>query len=515
MNEAGIAERDEPAVGAPEDRAAQAPVWRWDLLVFVLAVAARLFTVFRLGGSRGTFGYDAGVYFTASDALLHGRLPYRNFTQLHPPMIDLALTPITALTHLFSDHTSFFIGVVAFTVLGGVNAVLTRRVCLRLGLGGAGSVVGGLVYALWYGSIEAEYLIKLEPLGNFFLLLALLFALRADGPQLRLRPAVLAGVALGLAVSTKIWWILPAVAIIVWLGARHRSARPAGAALGGMLAAVVVVNLPFFVAAPKQMWHMVVIAQLGRPRRHSLAHRILDITTLPRLVHTSHTVSLAVAGLTAVMLLAVLAAALRVRAAWPAVGLLVLQLLILLAGPSWYPYYCDFLTVGLALTVAGAAASLRERAVARTHRPRIVGPVVAAGMAVLTAAILIVDNIAVKPFPGGPQLARAVRNVRCVTSDSPVALIELDALSRGLADGCSNPVDIEGTRFSTYRSKQVILRNTKYQNAMLRHLFTGRAIIILEPREEGITPAMLRSIAAHGLLAQVSYNRVYRGPGRG
>src|SRR3954464_7703888 len=68
-----------------------------------LAFAARLLPVLRGSGLRGILAYDDGVYFGAADALLSGRLPYRDFILLHPPGVLVVLAPFAALGRLTSD----------------------------------------------------------------------------------------------------------------------------------------------------------------------------------------------------------------------------------------------------------------------------------------------------------------------------------------------------------------------------------------------------------------------------
>jgi hypothetical protein len=52
-------------------------------VVFLVAASCRLAVILRSGGLRGDFAYDAPLYFAASDALIHGRMPYRDFVFLH------------------------------------------------------------------------------------------------------------------------------------------------------------------------------------------------------------------------------------------------------------------------------------------------------------------------------------------------------------------------------------------------------------------------------------------------
>ena len=141
--------------------------------VFLLALAARLFLVLHSGGFLGDYGYDGPVYYTASESLLHGRVPYRDFVLIHPPGIMLALAPFAQLGRLTTDHTGFVTANVIFLILGAVNAALVVAVARRMGLSIRAAAAGGAFYALWSGSTGAEYLVRLEPLGNFLLLLGL------------------------------------------------------------------------------------------------------------------------------------------------------------------------------------------------------------------------------------------------------------------------------------------------------------------------------------------------------
>ncbi len=99
--------------------------------------------VLRHGGLRGIIGYDCGVYFAGADALIHGRMPYRDFTMVHPPGITLVLTPFAALTNWGTDWQAFVVATVAFCVLGGVNAVLIVVVCRKFGFSSLAAGSGG------------------------------------------------------------------------------------------------------------------------------------------------------------------------------------------------------------------------------------------------------------------------------------------------------------------------------------------------------------------------------------
>jgi alpha-1,2-mannosyltransferase len=261
---------------------------RIELLVFVAAFVTRLSVVVRSGGLRGSFGYDASVYYAASDALVHGRLPYRDYTLVHPPGIALALTPFAALGRLTSDHVGFAVATLAWMALGSVNAVLVVRLARRIGAGAPGALAGGLTYALWLGAVNAEFLIRLEPLGNFCLLCGLLAHVAAEDTG-RVRAALLSGFGFGAAVAVKIWWVVPLTILLAWHLGRARRPR-LGYVLAGAAAALFAIDGPFFVAAPRQMTSMVVSSQLGRARAGSVLQRLMGVTGADQLVaHPSRT----------------------------------------------------------------------------------------------------------------------------------------------------------------------------------------------------------------------------------
>ncbi len=212
------------------------------LTIAAVALAARLTPVLRGGGLRGVLAYDDGVYYSASDALLSGRLPYRDYLLLHPPGITLVLAPFAALGRLTSDPVGFAAARLAFMGLGAVSAVLVwwvaRRVTPRAGL------AAGLFYAVWQPACAAERTTLLEPLVNLGLLASL--ALLAPGASRRRVAA--AGVVLGLAVAVKAWAVVPFVVLTLWL-LRRRGRGTALTYAGSGAIAAAVVCLPFLLAA--------------------------------------------------------------------------------------------------------------------------------------------------------------------------------------------------------------------------------------------------------------------------
>jgi hypothetical protein len=51
----------------------------------------------------GVQGNDDGVYLGSAIELVHGILPYKDFTYLHPPGMPLLLSPVAAVGELGRD----------------------------------------------------------------------------------------------------------------------------------------------------------------------------------------------------------------------------------------------------------------------------------------------------------------------------------------------------------------------------------------------------------------------------
>jgi alpha-1,2-mannosyltransferase len=488
------------------------------LAVFVVALAMRVGMVaFSRGGPWGSFGYDGSVYYSAADALSFGRLPYRDFVLLHPPAVMLALTPFAAFGRVFGDHVGYVVANTAFEVLGAVNAALVVVIARRLQLARPAAVLGGMFYAVWSGIVGAEYGIRLEPLGSFAFLCALLAlsagVIRAHRTGAR-RNDLLAGAALAVALSTKIWWIVPALVVVAWQG-MTRPPRRVGMLCAGLVASAVAINGVFFVAAPGLMWHRVVLDQLDRPRS--------TITTMQRLEQLSSLyfalqgagrgMAFVVLAFVAMLVAVACVAAWRVTQARVLVVVLIAQLIVLLVGPSYFTFYAAYAGAAEALVLAAATHQGLGGRGRRAFRSAAAVIVVAAGL--ITASKVIYAGYGVARFPGATRLATAVRPSRCLMADSPMALIELDALSRDLAHGCANWVDVTGRTYNVDRptdGKRVSrARNARWQVDLRRYLLSGNAVILVRTRSgTGPSAATLRIIAGHHVIATAGGYTVYR-----
>ncbi len=490
------------------------------VFVFSVAFGLRLLVPLTSRGLVGNYSYDASVYYSAGAALVHGRVPYRDFILLHPPGVVLAAAPAAWTGRFTSDHTGFALATLQFTALGAASAVLVAVVARRLGAGWRAATAGGLFYAMWFPSVRNEYLSRLEPLGNLLVLCGLVGYVGIGGRHSK-RSAVLCGAALGAATSVKIWYAVPLAVMLSFLVARRRPGD-AGRAVLGAVAAVVLICGPFFALAPSSMWRMVISEQLGRDQANPFRALVM-LQRLPTGLSWPAAYLLDAVLLVAVCVLLVVA--------WraPAVRLPVALLLasggVLVAAPSWFFSYANYLTPAAALCVATGAAAVgvvrRETGRLFTRACAVAGAVVVVLALVIPAKWLWYGRDKARASLPSRQLTSAVSNVRCVMSDSPMALIGLNALDRNLANGCPNWIDVTGR---TYASDMTVrdqdgrrvsrIANPRWQRALRDYLLSGDAVIIMRARDVGLSPTTWEAILGGGVLATDGAHVIYSVQGR-
>lgn len=407
----------------------------------------------------------------------------------------------------------------AFALLGAINAGLVVRIARRLKLSRAAALLGGGFYAVWFGAIGAEVSVRLEPLGSFAFLCGVLALLSAAGPDaadshratsLTRRGVFLAGVAFGVAASVKIWWIVALVVVLAWLlstGGR----RAAMTLVAGAGVAMAAIDGPFFVNAHTAMWRMVVTDQL---RRHAMtgsrAQRIGELSTLGPLQKLALPERIAILVALAVLALVLACAAWRVRRCRVVVIVAVAQLVVLLVSPIYISYYSGYIAASASIVVAAAA---HHRHVRGSVTPGFAAALITvAGVASLTVGRFTQPLNRVAPFPGS-QLASGVTRSRCVMADSPMALIALNALSRDLAHGCPNWVDVSGRTYDVdalhgghFRTRA---HNARWQHDLRRYLLSGDAMILIRSAT-GVSTATERILTAYPVLERSHGYTVYR-----
>lgn len=469
-------------------------------LVFIAALAARLGVIYARSGSVfDGAGYDPSVYYAAADALAHGRLPYRDFTLLHPPLLPLILTPIAVIGRLTTDRAGFEIASGLSILVGSWNAVLVTAIARRMGAGRSAALVGGLLYALTVLSARDEISPRLEDFGNFFVLLALwCYVVSARSPSRRV--AILTGVALAAAASVKLWYALPLVLVLIWHWVDRRPWRSLCWAAAGAAAIGVIVNGPFLILAGRPMVRMLVTDQVGRARTLRTLTRASDLDLLSRVrPHSSTRVELACAIVALVLLAGGVVLACRTPLGRLPAALLVAELLVLFASPAYFASYADYVMPAASLCVA-AAVGRRTRTARVTSRRSLpwVGWLLVAGAALVAARIDLVNPPHILQQSPDRYLQRAAAGFECVQSDSPEPLIALNVLSRDLAHGCPQWVDVSGRTYDASRSPNNLprRRNQRWQRDLLRYLRAGQAYVLVDVKREGLSRRTLAQLTA-------------------
>jgi hypothetical protein len=485
---AGARVRTGPSIALP-----RLPV-RDCAVVFVLALATRLGVIY---ANRGSFfdgaGYDASVYYAAADSLVHGRLPYRDFTMLHPPLLMVLLSPLALAGRLTTDRTGFELASALSLSVGSANAALVAGIARRTGAHRAAAVAAGLLYAVTLLSARDEISSRLEDFGNFFVLLGLwgygTSAVRA-GPRM----SVLTGASLAAATSVKIWYAVPLVLVLLWHLVDRRPWRSLRWVAAGAAGAGIAINAPFLVLAGRSMWRMVVVDQFGRSRVAPVLSRISDLDLLDRLrPHSSTRVELACAVVAALVLAIGLATACRSRSGRLPAALLAAELAVLFAAPAYFSSYSDYVMPAACLCAAAAASTAPgARRARRRTRLGCAWLLVAAAALIAVRVELITPPTVLAPSPDR-YLQRAAASFRCVQSDSPQPLIALNVLSADLAHGCPQWVDVSGRTYDADRPATSLprRRNRRWQRDLLRYLRAGQAYVVVDVRREGLSPRTL------------------------
>jgi len=453
-------------------------------LVFVLALANRLIPVLRGGGLSSVLGYDDGVYYAGAVALVHGRLPYRDFLLLHPPGVLVGLAPLAALGRLTDEVIGWELARVTWMLLGCVTALLIMRSLRPVGL--RASLAGGCLYAVFPGAVLVERTTLLEGLANCFLAAALAVLIpqlvatdRGSPPSTRSRPTwvpwAAVGAFLGLATTVKIWGAVPLIVVISYLAVVVGLRSAALVAVASALS-IGAVCLPFFAAAPSAMWRMVVLNQLGRPRQDgSPVERFAEILTMDHL--PAGWLGLAVAMFGAVALVVVSRLAWTQHPVRVGVPLLLSALVVLLASPTFFPHYLGAVAVPAALVFGGAVERLLGSLAGRRAVP--------VALALVGCAALSVDLVGLSRIRSGEtvpasRLTPVIQAATgCVTADDPNTLLALGVLGRNIARHCEVVIDLGGYSHDYARGTDIGRgSNAAWQRFCVRYLSSGELTIV-------------------------------------
>jgi alpha-1,2-mannosyltransferase len=499
-------------VTIPDYAAATAWLRRWGFacglaVVFALAVGVRLnLTLRTAGGLLGLGNYDDGVHFAAAMGLINGVLPYRDFLLLHPPGVVLCLAPFAAFSWLIGEPGAVVVARVSWMILGGLNAVLCGLVLRPIGR--VPGLVAALFYALFLGAVYVEYTALLEAPATTVMLAALVLTrLLGSGAGIGRTHYLLAGALLGLSPVLKIWGVVTVLVIVVGILAR-RGRRPGLLTLGAAVAATAVLCLPFFLAAPGQMWRMVVVAQLGRRRGEwAPAERLNDILGIRFWVGSQPTLQV----LTVVMIVVILAAVgacltradLRIVAA-----LLLTHGALVLAAPMWFLHYAGLTAAPIALVLGGSVGAIMGWS-GRVQRVPWIGWTVGS-VAVLGTVVLALSlprwGFGSALFPGKTLASGVEDQSGCLATDWPMSLLQMDLLQRNLDRGCRLVVDIGGYSYYLVDSEFSDVsrrRNDDFQTVILTYYRSADAVVPVRfSTRSGYSNATAKEIASWPVVAK-------------
>jgi hypothetical protein len=428
----------------------------------LLALGLRLFQILRGNSLFGLRGYDDGVYFGAAVRIVHGVLPYRDFVLLHPPGLEILMSPIAWLSRYVGTRNGLAVARLVTAFVGAASTALIGALVRRRGL--VVTVVACAIMAAFPDGVEAAHTLMLGPYLDFFCLLGALLAFRkgtlAEGSRL-----VWAGVAFGFAGTVKVWAILPVVVVLVLcLPSLARLLR-----YGLGVAAGFLVPAGYFIAqAPLSFVHEVIVVQLARVAavRRPLDFRLASMSGFdgfaPGSAHDAVAlgVSLGIAGVLAVVFAAT---ALRPggrldRLEWFALGSTAVVTAAFLWPADYYDHYAAFLAPFLALSVAfavGRAAQLFRGAL--LPRAAVVGLAGLGGLALVVAEGYHLSTVPPPP-PVGAGADALIPPGACVLSDwasmlvlsnrfvstDPACPKMVDSFGTGLALGNGRPVSDGG-----------------------------------------------------------------------
>lgn len=453
-------------------------------VVALVALAIRLGPLLAGPGLLSWDRYDDGVYYTAAASLLDGRLPYRDFVLLHPPLIMLALTPFALLGRLTSDPTGLVTARIVWMLLGTGIAVLAARFAGRWGT--LPALVAGLWVACSTASAYSSQTTYIEPVADLALLGAIVL-LSCD--RERPRHELIAGLLLGIALTGKIWYVVPVgtVLLVMLLHRRFRTVLRTGVAAAAVAA---VILLPFFLSAPSQMWHMVVYDQISRPTvGQSTPLDRLGVAVGGRFLGLSPSLGNLIAAVATVIVLAGALACLRwERQARIIAAVAIANVALLVNTPTGFHYYGSLTSAPVGISLAVGWAVLGPRLV----RPR---PLRLAGAGVALAAIGT-GGILVANRPMGPTFPtaslRAVLPPGCLTTDTPGILVVVNRLSSNLRAGCPVAVDVTGASRGTKERNRH--DNLSYIHWLGSYLASGSAVIMQRPVADGFFGPELRQL---------------------
>lgn len=402
----------------------------WLAPILLVAAGLRVAPWFKPHVFTGVMEYDDGVYYAASRALLHGLIPYRDFTIVHPPLTTVLLLPAAAIAAVVGDPAGMAVARVEVLLAECVNVWLVYRLTHAAVRDVSGDVrrpapyVAAGLYAVAPGAVTAGHTALLEPLTTLLALLAMIWLMREP---LTTTGAVVGGACLAGALGVKLFAGVYVLVAASWLFVRARH-RLRAASLGFVGACAVVFGPVLAFAGPTVVWRDVVATQLMRPADGGVStlsrvRSLFGVGVIPTAVGV---------GLVVICLLVFIAVAVEARPRlaaqlWAWVAIAVLSAASFAGSPSYFDHYAGFFAAPFAISVGIALAT------ATVFKQAIRSPVATAVVALVVVASVgaVGDDSRWQRSPDLPAAAREIPHDACVYSDAVSLLIAADRFRVG------------------------------------------------------------------------------------
>ena len=465
----------------------------------VLAFAIRFVGLAFGGGLDSRIYLDDGTYFAGAIAFVNGRMPYRDFSILHPPGLLYVLAPFAQIGTMTTEMTGLVLARLAFMILGAVNTVLVGLVGARVSR--ATGLAAAALYAVWVLAMTGERSTMLLAPQVMAMLVALLALTGRSAAELTTRRVAVAGVAIGITGAVQIWAAIPAIVILAWLILQTRSrgrdaVRVAATYVLSGAATTALLLSPTLLAAGPRMFQMIIFAQATRIRGFSNAPvsrlRILEGTdALPLGIHISAAAVLlvTVAGAGLVLLVARRVPAVRLWAAIAASQLAVIMLM-----PVFLVHYRGWPAPLMALCLGAVVAYGLERLPA--HRRAI-------GATAYAVVLVLLATTSLRPAGSRPFLDADMPDLsaaRCVIADEGYVAIRTHTLVRALQNGCRvvpNPRSF--SHLNNALSGGPALAKTKqdqYQQDSIVYYSSADVVLLSRLQNDGLTDATMAALRA-------------------
>ncbi len=178
------------------------------VLAFILATGAYL-RIWNIGHLFNVVhDYDEGVYSLAARFMLQGFQPYKDFTLVHPPLFELALTGVYRIfgyNFMYGKYFSVSIALLSILLIYLIGKKLYHR---------SAGIVAALFFAVSPDMVYPGRRVVQESLGIFLLLIAIYFATEYFDKRKPVK-ILFCGIFLGLTVATKYIFIPSVIGVLV------------------------------------------------------------------------------------------------------------------------------------------------------------------------------------------------------------------------------------------------------------------------------------------------------------